>query len=85
MTSTRSIWDGLQQPARRKTGRPPKPVGEPAPRAYPVFTRADPAALAAFDPASKRCTMNCGPHSEDPREPAERKLLCGDCWPVDPA
>lgn len=43
------------------------------------FTRADPAALARFDPKTKLCTMNCGPHRDDPRTAAERKLLCGDC------
>lgn len=46
-----------------------------------TFTRADPAELARFDPATKICVMNCGPHRDDPRTPAERKLLCGDCWP----
>lgn len=43
------------------------------------WPRANPAALAAFDPNSLRCTMNCGPHRDDPRTDAERKLLCGDC------
>lgn len=43
------------------------------------FPRADPAALAAFDPSTRYCTMNCGPHRDDPRTAAERKLLCGDC------
>jgi hypothetical protein len=43
------------------------------------WPRADPAALAAFDPSTKLCTMNCGPHRDDPRTRAERKLLCGDC------
>ena len=43
------------------------------------FTRADHAALARFDPKTKLCTMNCGPHRDDPRTDAERKLLCGDC------
>lgn len=46
-----------------------------------TFTRADPAALAAFDPTSKVCVMNCGPHRGDPRTPAERRLLCEDCVP----
>lgn len=55
----------------------------PAPHEQPLtFTRADPAELARFDPATKICVMNCGPHRDDPREPAERKLLCGDCWPA---
>ena len=43
------------------------------------WPRADPAALARFDQRTKLCTMNCGPHREDPRTKAERKLLCGDC------
>ena len=43
------------------------------------FPRADPAELAAFDPSTRYCTMNCGPHRDDPRTNAERKLLCGDC------
>lgn len=44
-----------------------------------TFTRADPQALAAFDPRSKLCTMNCGPHAEDPRTEAERRYLCPEC------
>jgi hypothetical protein len=44
-----------------------------------VWTRADPAELARFDPSTKRCVMNCGPHRDDPRSAAERKLLCDDC------
>ena len=43
------------------------------------WPRADPAALVRFDPRTKLCTMNCGPHRDDPRTLAERKLLCGDC------
>lgn len=45
------------------------------------WTRADPAELAKFDPASKVCTMNCGPHALDPRNRAERLFLCDDCEP----
>lgn len=58
---------------------------KPDPRVFrtPIFTRADPATLAAFDPESKRCTMNCGPHRDDPRTHAERKLLCRDCVEVE--
>ena len=61
-----------------------RPVGRPAPKretaCMPLqWPRADPAALAAFDPSTKLCTMNCGPHRDDPRTRAERKLLCGDC------
>lgn len=51
-------------------------------RESPIFTRADPAELARFDPATRICTMNCGPHRDDPRTEAERKLLCPDCWIV---
>ncbi|EAQ6244211.1 hypothetical protein B1S15_24475 [Salmonella enterica] len=48
-------------------------LGEPWPRA-------DPEALAAFDPDTKTCTMNCGPHAADPRSSKERKFLCQDCY-----
>lgn len=57
----------------------------PPPAAPIEWTRADPAALAKFDPASKVCTMNCGPHGLDPRSRAERLLLCDDCETVAPA
>lgn len=57
----------------------------PAAPAPIVFTRADPAALAQFDPATKRCTMRCGPHADDPRSRAERAFLCGDCEIAAPA
>lgn len=50
-----------------------------------VWPRADPVALAAFDPASKSCTMNCGKHGLDPRSAAERKFLCDDCEPYCPS
>lgn len=64
-----------KQRARRK------PYSEPAEE--PIeWPRADPAALAKFDPQSKVCTMNCGPHGLDPRTRAERLLLCDDCEPV---
>jgi len=43
------------------------------------WPRADPIALASFDPATKVCTMNCGPSADDPRTHKERKFLCGDC------
>lgn len=43
------------------------------------FPRADPKELARFDPSTKKCTMNCGPHSDDPRSREERKFLCTDC------
>jgi hypothetical protein len=57
---------------------------KPAPSRPIVWQRADKAELARFDPASKVCTMNCGPHRDDPRTDAERKLLCDDCMPAGP-
>jgi hypothetical protein len=45
-----------------------------------VFLRADPQALASFDPSTKVCDMNCGQHVDDPRSDLERKFLCGDCY-----
>ena len=45
-----------------------------------TFPRADPKALKAFDPRTKVCVMNCGPHNLDPRDDKERKFLCGDCY-----
>lgn len=44
-----------------------------------VLERTDPAKLAAFDQSTKVCTMNCGPHRDDPRGSKERKFQCGDC------
>jgi hypothetical protein len=44
-----------------------------------VWPRADPDELFNFDPASKRCVMNCGPHTNDPRSAEERKFLCREC------
>jgi hypothetical protein len=50
------------------------------PAAKPIeFQRADPVELAKFDPTTKVCTMNCGPHIQDPRSQDERKFLCDDC------
>jgi hypothetical protein len=46
------------------------------------FKRADPFALALFDPATKICTMNCGRHMDDPRSREECKFLCEDCLPM---
>jgi hypothetical protein len=43
------------------------------------WPRADPQALAGFNPQTKVCTMNCGRHAQDPRSNAERLLLCEDC------
>lgn len=57
--------------------RKSKPV---PPAAMPIeWPRADPGELANFDPASKICNMNCGPHKNDPRTRAERLFLCDDC------
>jgi hypothetical protein len=47
-----------------------------------VFQRADPVELQRFDPQTKRCTMYCGPHVDDPRSAAERAFLCDDCVTV---
>ena len=53
---------------------------ETAEAAAPIeWPGADPGALAAFDPAAKVCTMNCGPHVRDPRSREERLFLCTDC------
>lgn len=52
---------------------------EQTPAAPIDWTRADPAELAAFDPATKVCNMNCGPHKDDPRSAEERLFLCDDC------
>jgi hypothetical protein len=55
-------------------------------QAAPInFPRSDPTELAAFDPRTKECTMNCGPHSADPRSDKERKFQCDECLPVAPA
>ena len=52
---------------------------QPTPEPPMVWERADPAALAAFDPASKTCDMNCGKHGLDPRSREERLFLCDLC------
>lgn len=49
------------------------------------WPRSNPAELAEFDPESKVCTMNCGPHGDDPRSGDERKFQCLDCSPRQPA
>lgn len=60
-----------------------KSLSQPVPR--PIdFPRADPEALAKFDPRTKACTMNCGPHAQDPRSEKERRFLCGECQTVQP-
>lgn len=58
--------------------RKPRPV-PPLPESPMEWPRADPAALDQFDPATKTCTMNCGPHGLDPRSRKERLFLCDDC------
>jgi hypothetical protein len=65
-----------QTPARRSIA-----ARRPAPITPIEWPRADPAALAGFDPRTKVCTMNCGPSTDDPRSDAERQLLCTDCLP----
>ena len=55
---------------RRAVPPPPPPL---------AFPRADPVALKAFDPRTKICVMNCGPHNLDPRDDKERKFLCDEC------
>lgn len=52
---------------------------QPAPEPPMVWERADPAALAQFDPATKTCDMNCSPHGLDPRSRKERLFLCDLC------
>lgn len=44
-----------------------------------VWPRSDPAELEKFDPRTKKCTMNCGPSSLDPRSKKERLFQCTDC------
>jgi len=43
------------------------------------FRRANQSELDEFDELTKACTMNCGPHRDDPRRDKERKFLCEDC------
>ena len=50
---------------------------EPAPL---VFERASEEDLANFDPSTKVCSMNCGPHMDDPRSEDERRFLCQECY-----
>lgn len=47
------------------------------------WPRADPKALAAFDPATKVCSHNCGQAVGDPRSENECKFLCDLCWRVE--
>lgn len=48
----------------------------------PIWPRADPEALARFDPSTKVCVMNCGQSLLDPRTKEECKFLCDDCETV---
>lgn len=48
-----------------------------------TFPRADQAELARFDPNTKHCTMNCGPHRDDQRSEEERRFLCDECENVE--
>jgi hypothetical protein len=59
---------------RRKPNQP-----TPAPAKPIEWPRADPIALAKFDPSTKTCEMNCGKHGMDPRSREERLFLCTDC------
>ena len=45
------------------------------------WKRANPEDLARFDPRTKYCVHNCGPHRDDPRSKTECKFLCEDCVP----
>lgn len=38
--------------------------------------------LLAFDPKTKRCTMNCSQHLADPRSRSEMMFQCDDCVEV---
>lgn len=57
--------------------KPPK--AKPVPEKPIEWQRADPVALAAFDPSTKTCNMNCGKHAHDPRSYKELKFMCDDC------
>ncbi len=57
--------------------RKPAPV---APTPAFVWPRTDPKLLADFDTSTKVCSMNCGPHRDDPRTAAERKFQCDECY-----
>jgi len=77
MTDDATNTGAASSPVDRGVGRlAPKRATACMPLEWP---RADPEALARFDPRTRLCTMNCGPHRDDPRTNAERKLLCGDC------
>ena len=61
-----------------------RPAKNQLPASPIEFRRAGPDELAKFDPSTKICTMNCGQHSDDPRSPAECRLLCDDCLQASP-
>ncbi len=76
------VWtlDSSRQSAIRRNGgdsgsdaKPPKVEDTQG------WPRANPDELKMFDEATKECTMNCGPHVNDPRTERERKFLCEDC------
>ena len=76
-------WKGaasLSQLANRRnggdSGSDAKPPKSEVTQEWP---RANPDELKLFDEATKECTMNCGPHVNDPRTARERKFLCEDC------
>jgi hypothetical protein len=71
---------GAMEPAFLDDTGPSEDVPHRVTLGEPTWPRADPEALAAFDPSTKVCVMNCGPASGDPRTAAERKLLCQDCY-----
>lgn len=60
---------------KARTVKPSKP----SPERTIEWERADPAALANFDPSTKSCDMNCGKHGLDPRSREERLFLCDLC------
>jgi hypothetical protein len=62
--------------------RHPKPQPE-SPKPF-VWPRADPVALAAFDPETKECSMNCGQSTHDPRSWKECKFMCDECYTKQP-
>lgn len=79
-TSTKLRQEQSMEIKTARKANPAKPVTE-----RPIdWPRADPVALADFDPATKTCVMNCGPHGLDPRSREERKFLCSDCEPHRP-
>ena len=48
-----------------------------------VWPRSTDKEMEGFNPATKRCTANCGQHRLDPRSPEEFKFQCYDCEPVE--